>query len=262
MSAETAMEPMDSPDFDALDGILDALRQQDPEVPQWEFCEGAMAALLCTRRPVETEESLPLIVGLGEGEGGVSFDDASQAAQFHALWARRWREIETALQADVQTLEDERAYQPEVLDVRGAVAMLPPEEQADMQGMPMPSFAQIWALGFMFVVENWPEEWQAPRDRETAGWIDDALDTIVALTEEDTGKPAFNMHAEEGPPSVSEERANAFGEAIWAVYDLYRIWNSLGPRVEPVRKDAAPGRNDPCPCGSGKKYKKCCGAGA
>ena len=25
-----------------------------------------------------------------------------------------------------------------------------------------------------------------------------------------------------------------------------------GPRI---------GRNDPCPCGSGKKYKKCCGAG-
>ena len=26
-------------------------------------------------------------------------------------------------------------------------------------------------------------------------------------------------------------------------------------------KTAEPGRNDPCPCGSGKKYKKCCGAG-
>ena len=26
----------------------------------------------------------------------------------------------------------------------------------------------------------------------------------------------------------------------------------------PVRRDAAPGRNDPCPCGSGRKYKKCC----
>jgi hypothetical protein len=23
---------------------------------------------------------------------------------------------------------------------------------------------------------------------------------------------------------------------------------------------AKPGRNDPCPCGSGKKYKRCCGA--
>ena len=28
------------------------------------------------------------------------------------------------------------------------------------------------------------------------------------------------------------------------------------------RQDAKVGRNDPCPCGSGKKYKKCCGAKA
>ena len=27
-----------------------------------------------------------------------------------------------------------------------------------------------------------------------------------------------------------------------------------------VRGSAKVGRNDPCPCGSGKKYKKCCGA--
>ncbi len=33
-------------------------------------------------------------------------------------------------------------------------------------------------------------------------------------------------------------------------------------KKQPVRKTAAQkvGRNDPCPCGSGKKYKKCCGA--
>jgi preprotein translocase subunit SecA len=29
-----------------------------------------------------------------------------------------------------------------------------------------------------------------------------------------------------------------------------------------VRGAAKVGRNDPCPCGSGKKHKKCCGAGA
>ena len=29
-----------------------------------------------------------------------------------------------------------------------------------------------------------------------------------------------------------------------------------------VRAEAKVGRNDPCPCGSGKKYKKCCGADA
>lgn len=28
---------------------------------------------------------------------------------------------------------------------------------------------------------------------------------------------------------------------------------------QPVRREAKIGRNDPCPCGSGKKYKKCCG---
>jgi preprotein translocase subunit SecA len=30
----------------------------------------------------------------------------------------------------------------------------------------------------------------------------------------------------------------------------------------PVRKEKKAGPNDPCPCGSGKKYKKCCGANA
>jgi uncharacterized protein YchJ len=28
--------------------------------------------------------------------------------------------------------------------------------------------------------------------------------------------------------------------------------------VDPIEAKAEPGRNDPCPCGSGKKYKKCC----
>jgi SEC-C motif-containing protein len=32
----------------------------------------------------------------------------------------------------------------------------------------------------------------------------------------------------------------------------------VAPRTE-VRKQPKVGRNDPCPCGSGKKYKKCCG---
>lgn len=34
----------------------------------------------------------------------------------------------------------------------------------------------------------------------------------------------------------------------------------ITPPPSPVRAEAVPGRNDPCPCGSGRKYKKCCGA--
>ena len=30
-------------------------------------------------------------------------------------------------------------------------------------------------------------------------------------------------------------------------------------KPETVRKQKEPGRNDPCPCGSGEKYKNCCG---
>ena len=34
-------------------------------------------------------------------------------------------------------------------------------------------------------------------------------------------------------------------------------------KIETQRREAPKiGRNDPCPCGSGKKYKKCCGKGA
>jgi uncharacterized protein YchJ len=32
------------------------------------------------------------------------------------------------------------------------------------------------------------------------------------------------------------------------------------PKAEPIKADKTPDRNAPCPCGSGKKYKKCHGA--
>jgi uncharacterized protein len=58
---------------------------------------------------------------------------------------------------------------------------------------------------------------------------------------------------------MSKARLEAFGEAVWAVYDLREMWQSIGPRVEQVFKTAEPGRNDLCHCGSGRKYKKCHG---
>ena len=47
---------------------------------------------------------------------------------------------------------------------------------------------------------------------------------------------------------VSEERYKE-------IYDEFR-------RSRTVRVEKKPGRNDPCPCGSGKKYKNCCGKNA
>ena len=263
-----APEPLGPDDFDAIDTILDDLRTRDDEIPQWEFCEGFMVALICTRRAIPPQEYWPLLLSddalppdaNAPMQAQTLFTDAIQQQRFFDLWTRRWDEIVASLDAKVEALDDERTYQPEVLDTRGAIAALPAEERADMEGEAIPSFAQIWALGFMFAVENWPEEWAAPRDKEAAQWLDEALQSIVALTEDDTGKPEISMFSEDGPPSISQARVDAFGSAIWAVYDLRQLWRSLGPRVETIRKADEPGRNDPCPCGSGKKYKKCHGA--
>lgn len=46
----------------------------------------------------------------------------------------------------------------------------------------------------------------------------------------------------------------------WAKANQKKIREQEYGQVKTVVKGKEPGRNDPCPCGSGKKYKKCCGA--
>jgi len=53
-----------------------------------------------------------------------------------------------------------------------------------------------------------------------------------------------------------DERA----EAIPAVLLLLRLIARGRAFREPTRAPRKPGRNAPCPCGSGRKYKRCCGA--
>lgn len=61
------------------------------------------------------------------------------------------------------------------------------------------------------------------------------------------------MH--DGQLHKHRERAQFRREAGEWVY----VDGKINPNVEPRRVEKV-GRNDPCPCGSGKKYKKCCGA--
>ena len=254
-----ALHPLSPEEFDELDDILDDLRTRFDETPQWEFCEGVLAALICCRQAIDPQDYFEVLLGLGVPQGA-SFASEAQSARFMALWERRWQEVAQALDAEVEQLEDDATYQPEVMDVRGAVASLTSEERAVMADEVLPSFAQVWALGFMYAVENWPDEWALPRDKEAAQWIDEALQSIVAMTDDDEDEPTLSVFSEDGPPSVSTQRLDAFGAAIWAVYDLRQLWRQIGPRIETVRKAESPGRNDLCHCGSGKKYKKCHGA--
>ena len=274
LEATTDADAYSAARFDEIDAILDDLRTRYDETPPWEFCEGFMAALICCRRPIAQAEYLDVLLAIGDGsnapavvagdasepEAGGAFASAAQQTRFLELWNQRWAEVQTALDTPTETLESDSAYHPEVMDVRGAIAELSDAERAEMGDEAIPSFAQVWALGFMFVVEAWPEEWAEPSDKKAAKWHDMALQSIVALTEDDDGEPELSPFNEDGPPTMSKARLNAFADAVWSVYDLREIWRGIGPRVETLRRPELPGRNDPCHCGSGKKYKKCHGA--
>ena len=264
--SNAAVESISPEAFDEIDAILDEMRTRFDETPQWEFCEGFLAALVCCRRAIPQVEYLDVLLGIGEqvespGEG--SFAEAAQRLRFLDIWDQRLREIKTALDTPTESLDLDTAYHPEVMDVRGAMASLSEAERVAMpEGTteePLPAFAQIWALGFMYVVESWPDEWAAPSEKKAAKWYDLSIQCIVALTEDDDAEPTLSPFSEDGPPTLSVARLDAFADAIWSVYDLREIWRGIGPRVETVRRAETPGRNDPCHCGSGKKFKKCHG---
>ena len=104
---------LEAEDFDTLDNILDDLRERFEETPQWEFCEGFMAALVCCRRAIPDSEWLPMLLGVDpddadDAEGG-SFADDAQRQQFMALWQRRFDEIKLALDTPVEALDDDKA---------------------------------------------------------------------------------------------------------------------------------------------------------
>ena len=45
-----------------------------------------------------------------------------------------------------------------------------------------------------------------------------------------------------------------------AIIDAAKAERDRDPDRYQLKSAGPAGRNDPCPCGSGKKYKKCCGA--
>src|SRR5205085_5060441 len=77
------------------------------------------------------------------------------------------------------------------------------------------------------------------QDREE--YVQFALEELAELDGPAPGKP---WRAEPALATGPQRRASA---------------GQPSSRQQPVRHAGKVGRNDPCPCGSGKKYKKCCG---
>lgn len=69
-------------------------------------------------------------------------------------------------------------------------------------------------------------------------------------------------HKEPWLSKKEEELALARAEEDFpsTISAIYRFWQSHRTPQKPVTRESPKvGRNDPCPCGSGKKFKQCCG---
>ncbi len=73
----------------------------------------------------------------------------------------------------------------------------------------------------------------------------DMFDEMIQSIREDTVKVVLHASLTRAPRRQEETGVASHG--------------SSEPGSRTVKRDAKVGRNDPCPCGSGKKYKKCCG---
>ncbi len=76
------------------------------------------------------------------------------------------------------------------------------------------------------------------------------FEQMIAAIQEETLRRVYLARIQTGASVKRERVAKVTGESAGGDQTI---------KKQPVKKVKKPGRNDPCPCGSGKKYKKCCG---
>ena len=72
---------------------------------------------------------------------------------------------------------------------------------------------------------------------------------------------AFEQFLQKMPQKTVHQQGSAISDAKAAASgsDVVSEANEAIAKAKPIRTGPKVGRNDPCPCGSGKKYKNCCG---
>ena len=122
------------------------------------------------------------------------------------------------------------------------------------------SRANDWALGFMRGMELRRKEWASFLDDEDhAG----SLVLILALAHEHDPDPEIRSYAKTVDAELREKLIVGIAAGVTRIYRYFearRLTHSISENTTYRRIAPKVGRNDPCPCGSGKKFKHCCGA--
>ncbi|MBL8358852.1 MAG: SEC-C domain-containing protein [Rubrivivax sp.] len=119
---------------------------------------------------------------------------------------------------------------------------------------------QAWADGYLQACRDFEGEWVPSHRDDDADAVHDEMLSQVAVLGLEVSSPELaawiDEHHHQG---VAPTRDDLMDEACYAVQDLRLWWLDHAPLPATRRVAAQPGRNDPCPCGSGLKFKKCHG---
>jgi uncharacterized protein len=226
----TGKGPLSDQELDRLAAFLGSL--ENPEALTLEGLDGFFCALVVGPELVMPSEYLPVVWG-GELPDENAFESEEEASALIGLLMRHWNAI-------VAEYEESGVYAPLFDD-------------PDVRGVP----GRRWAQGFMRGVAMRRHGWGELFADENEGQL---LAIPMVAGEMDPTYPSEPLAAETAGQLVVWMAAGA-GRA----YRYFALRRRAAARAaqddKTVRRtEAKIGRNEPCPCGSGRKYKHCCGA--
>ena len=219
-------------ELDKLNGFLSRIK--GAEIPNVEALDGFLTALVICPELVKPSEYFPVITSGETEDDDLVFKTTAEAEGFYGLISRHWNDIN-------RTFRSGDFYMP-IMDV---------DEAEEHQG-------NDWAAGFLRGTQMRYYVWDPIIQDDERGGVFVAL---YALAHEHADDPSLRPFIK---PLTSERRKDLLAMMIAGVKRLYdefsedQSFGSLPVSRTPTFRPKV-GRNEPCPCGSGKKYKKCCG---
>ena len=218
------------PELEVLGELLDQL--DEAGAMDLEELDGFFAALHCAPDEVLPSDYMPEVVGDGfTNEEIFPNDDAMRL--FLNLVRHHWMVVAEAFAAN--------DFEPLLLE----------DQEGQVHG-------NNWAIGFMRGLDMRHEEWRGLLDAEEEF---QKLMPILALANEMHPDPEHRIYKEPISAAQREQLLERMSTTVAQLYQHFAPQRKAAAQVGGVKQASSGkiGRNDPCYCGSGKKYKKCCG---
>jgi len=225
-------QPLSNAEFDELDAFL--MADGRPEaIMDIAMLDGFVTALLIGPNTIQPGQWLPLVWG-ETPDDPMGFESPEQMQRIVGLIMRLYNDRANGLQEGVD-LYDPVVYSKEVEGKKVSVI-------------------DEWCTGFMRGVQMDPKGWDPLFQSDE----DAALMMPMILYGTESGLEQLQQN--EALRQRHQNLADALGICVIGIRDYWLPKRKAGAAVT-VRRDAPKvGRNDLCPCGSGKKFKKCCGS--